>query len=297
MEYRESNSNQNYKVLIIVSGLTFTFLIIEVIFGIIANSLALLADAVHMFTDSSALALSAFAAWMIQRPAPPEKTYGYYRLEILVALFNGIVLLGSAFFILYEAYMRFTSPQTVIGVPMLVVASIGLAVNLVGVYLLRQGAGENLNIQAAFYEVAKDAFGSVGVIVAGVVVLTTGWPYADPIASVLIAIFILPRTWKLISQAVDILMEASPAKINIQEVRETIQKIEEVNYIHDLHVWTITSGFISLSAHVVLTNGVNRSQEQEILTRINQRLKEKFNLDHTTIQIEYQDLKAKEPQL
>ena len=297
MEYRESNSNQNYKVLIIVSGLTFTFLIIEVIFGIIANSLALLADAVHMFTDSSALALSAFAAWMIHRPAPPEKTYGYYRLEILVALFNGIVLLGSAFFILYEAYMRFTSPQTVIGVPMLVVASIGLIVNLVGVYLLRQGAGENLNIQAAFYEVAKDAFGSVGVIVAGVVVLTTGWPYADPIASLLIAIFILPRTWKLISQAVDILMEASPAKIDIQEVREAIQKIEEVNYVHDLHVWTITSGFIALSAHVVLTNGVNRSQEQEILTRINQRLKEKFNLDHTTIQIEYQDLKAKEPQL
>jgi cobalt-zinc-cadmium efflux system protein len=297
MEFKESDSNQNYKVLIIVSGLTFTFLIIEVIFGIIANSLALLADAVHMFTDSSALALSAFAAWMIQRPAPPEKTYGYYRIEILVALFNGIVLLGSAFYILYEAYTRFANPQAVIGVPMLVVASIGLAVNLVGVFLLRQGAGENLNIQAAFYEVAKDAFGSVGVIIAGVVVLTTGWPYADPIASVLIAIFILPRTWKLISQAVDILMEASPAKIDIQEVRNAIQEIEGVHYVHDLHVWTITSGFLSLSAHVVLTEGVNRSREQEILTQINQRLEGKFNLDHTTIQIEYQDLKAKEPQL
>ena len=297
MNPQESDPHKNYRILITVSGLTFGFLIVEVAFGIISNSLALLADAVHMFTDSSALALSAFAAWKVQQPAPPDKTYGYYRLEILVALVNGVVLLASTFYILYEAYQRFRSPQTVMGVDMLVIATIGLLVNLGGVFLLRRGAGENLNVQSAFFEVAKDALGSIGVMIAAAIVLTTGWPYADPIASVLIAVFILPRTWNLISQAVDILMEASPAKIDIQEVKNTIQEIEGVNYIHDLHVWTITSGFISLSAHIVLSEEPNRAQEQIILTQINHRLREKFGIDHTTVQIEYHDLQDTEPQL
>jgi cobalt-zinc-cadmium efflux system protein len=296
MALQESDTHKNYRVLLTVSGLTFGFLIIEVVFGILSNSLALLADAVHMFTDSSALALSAFAAWKVRQPAPPDKTYGYYRLEILVALVNGVVLLASTFYILYEAYQRFRSPQTVMGVDMLVIASLGLLVNLGGVFLLRQGAGDNLNVQSAFFEVAKDALGSIGVMIAAAIVLTIGWPYADPIASVLIAIFILPRTWNLISQAVDILMEASPAKIDIQKLENTIQEIEGVKCIHDLHVWTITSGFISLSAHIVLSENTHRSQEQAILSKINQQLEREFDIDHTTIQIEYQDLQDTEPQ-
>jgi cobalt-zinc-cadmium efflux system protein len=297
MNRKESDPHKNYRILITVSGLTFGFLIIEVVFGIISNSLALLADAVHMFTDSSALALSAFAAWKVRQPAPPDKTYGYYRLEILVALLNGIVLLASTLYILYEAYQRFRSPQTVIGLEMLVIASIGLLVNLGGVFLLRPAADENLNVQSAFFEVAKDAFGSVGVMVAAAIVLTTGWPYADPIASVLIAIFILPRTWNLISQAVEVLMEASPAKIDIQEVEGAIQDIDGVDYVHDLHIWTITSGFISLSVHIVLSQHINRSQQQDILDQINQRLMAKFGIAHTTVQIEYRDLQDTEPRL
>ena len=297
MNRKESDPHKNYRILITVSGLTFGFLIIEVVFGIISNSLALLADAVHMFTDSSALALSAFAAWKVRQPAPPDKTYGYYRLEILVALLNGIVLLASTLYILYEAYQRFRSPQTVIGLEMLVIASIGLLVNLGGVFLLRPAADENLNVQSAFFEVAKDAFGSVGVMVAAAIVLTTGWPYADPIASVLIAIFILPRTWNLISQAVEVLMEASPAKIDIQEVEGAIQDIDGVDYVHDLHIWTITSGFISLSVHIVLSQHINRSQQQDILDQINQRLMAKFGIAHTTVQIEDRDLQDTEPRL
>jgi cobalt-zinc-cadmium efflux system protein len=295
MVSQESDSSKNYRILLTVSGLTFTFLIVEVVFGILSNSLALLADAVHMFTDSSALALSAFAAWKVRQPAPPAKTYGYYRLEILVALLNGVILLASTLFILYEAYQRFRTPQTVIGLEMLVIASVGLLVNLGGVFLLRQGAEENLNVQSAFFEVAKDALGSLGVMAAAAIVLTTGWPYADPIASALIAIFILPRTWNLISRAVDILMEASPGKIDVEQLERAIQEIKGVNYIHDLHVWTITSGFISLSAHVVLSKDVKRPEEQELLARINQRLRDEFEIDHTTIQIEYQDLRNTEP--
>jgi cobalt-zinc-cadmium efflux system protein len=297
MALQESDTHKNYRVLLTVSGLTFGFLIIEVVFGILSNSLALLADAVHMFTDSSALALSAFAAWKVRQPAPPDKTYGYLRLEILVALLNGVVLLASTLYILYEAFQRFRSPQTVIGLEMLVIAFVGLLVNLGGVFLLRQGADENLNVQSAFFEVAKDAFGSLGVMVAAAIVITTGWPYADPIASVLIAVFILPRTWNLVSQAVDILMEASPAKIDVQEVEGAIQDIEGVAYVHDLHVWTITSGFISLSARVVLSKRIDRSQEQDILDQINQCLMAKFGIGHTTVQIEYRDLQDTEPRL
>lgn len=297
MILQESNTHKNYRILLAVSGLTFTFLIVEVAFGILSKSLALLADAVHMFTDSSALALSAFAAWKVQQPAPPAKTYGYYRLEILVALLNGAILLASTLFILYEAFQRFRAPQTVIGLQMLVIASIGLFVNLGGVFLLRQGARENLNVQSAFFEVAKDALGSLGVMAAAAIVLTTGWPYADPIASVLIAIFILPRTWNLVSRAVDILMEGSPAKIDVEEVERAIQEIKGIKYVHDLHVWTIASGFISLSAHVVLSANADRRQETDILSQINQQLKQEFGIDHTTVQIEYQDLQDTEPQL
>lgn len=286
-----------HTTLLIVAGLTFSFLIVEVIFGLITNSLALMADAVHMFTDSSALALSAFAAWMAKRPATPEKTYGYYRMEILAALVNSVILMVSALYILYEAYKRFLSPGDVLSIPMMVVAFLGLVVNLIGVSMLRQGAEQNLNVQGAFYEVVKDALGSVGVIIAGLIILTTGWPYADPIASVLIAIFILPRTWQLMTQAVDILLEATPSRIDADEVRKVIEKTEGVDLVHDLHIWTITSGIISLSAHVVLKNGIDRYRESEILTRINQRIRENFDIDHTTIQIEYQDLQAKEPQL
>jgi cobalt-zinc-cadmium efflux system protein len=252
MDYAPPQTKARHTTLLTVAGLTFGFLIVEIVFGLITNSLALLADAVHMFTDSGALALSAFAAWMAQRPATPEKSYGYYRFEILTALANSVILMLSALYILYEAYQRFRAPPEVIGLPMMAVAFLGLIVNLIGIVMLHRDADQNLNMQGAFYEVIKDALGSVGVVVAGVVILTTGWPYADPIASALIAIFILPRTWQLMSKAVDILLEATPARIDAQEVKQIIKAVDGVDLVHDLHIWSITSELISLSAHVSL---------------------------------------------
>lgn len=171
-----------------------------------------------MATDAAALALAAFASWMASREAPPAKTFGYYRIEILAALVNGILLLGSALYILYEAYQRLQSPSEIVGVPMLVVAVIGLGVNAIGIRMLHGHAEENVNVQGALYEVVKDALGSVGVIIAGVVIITTGWTLIDPIVSALIALFILPRTWGLLTEAVDILLEAAPGHIDLADV-------------------------------------------------------------------------------
>ena len=267
-------------------GLTFTYFIVEVIGGIVTNSLALLADAAHMLTDVGGLALALFAMWMAQRPANAEKTYGYYRVEILAALANALVLFFISFYILYEAYRRFQEPPEVNSLPMLAVAAVGLAVNLVGIYNLRSGSKESLNVQGAFLEVVSDMLGSIGVIVAGLIMYFTGWYYADPIFSVLIGLFILPRTWILTKQAVNVLLEATPAHINLKAVEEAMRSIPGVAAVHDLHVWTITSGMDSLSAHIVLAEGTLLQSGQKILETLNTQLKEKFGLEHTTIQIE-----------
>ena len=267
-------------------GLTFTYFIVEVIGGIVTNSLALLADAAHMLTDVGGLALALFAMWMAQRPANAEKTYGYYRVEILAALANALVLFFISFYILYEAYRRFQEPPEVNSLPMLAVAAVGLAVNLVGIYNLRSGSKESLNVQGAFLEVVSDMLGSIGVIVAGLIMYFTGWYYADPIFSVLIGLFILPRTWTLTKQAVNVLLEATPAHINLKAVEEAMRSIPGIAAVHDLHVWTITSGMDSLSAHIVLAEGTLLQSGQKILETLNTQLKEKFGLEHTTIQIE-----------
>lgn len=194
MEKALSTTARHQRALWITFALTFTYFVIEVVGGILTNSLALLADAAHMLTDVGGLALALFAAWMSQKPATPAKSYGYYRVEILAALANAVVLFLISFYILYEAYRRFQEPPEVDSLPMLAVAAVGLVVNLVGIWNLRRGAGESLNVQGAFLEVVSDTLGSLGVIVAGVIMLATGWYYADPIFSVLIGLFILPRT-------------------------------------------------------------------------------------------------------
>lgn len=231
---------------------------------------------------------------MAEKPATPEKTYGYYRVEILAALANAVILTASSVYILYEAYQRFQQPAEVIGLPMMVVAVVGLLVNLVGVWLLHSPGEQNLNLQGAFYEVVKDALGSVGVIVAGVVILLTGFTRIDPIVSVLIALFILPRTWRLLNQAIDILLESTPADISLGAVRQALLKTAGVDSVHDLHVWTITSGFVALSGHVVLAPEVDRQRAQCILVTINQRLKDEFDIEHTTIQTEFRELNEEE---
>lgn len=281
-----SATAQNRRGLQITFALTFGYFIIEVVGGILTNSLALLADAAHMLTDVFGLGLALFATWMSQKPATPEKTYGYYRFEILAALANAVVLFFISFYILYEAYFRFKSPPEVASLPMIVIAVVGLGINLVGFWILREGAKESLNVQGAFLEVISDALGSVGVIVAGSIMLATGWYYADPIFSVLIGLFILPRTWKLLTQAVNVLLEGAPSHINVATVEAAMLKVDGVEKLHDLHVWTITSGIEALSTHIVLADSCDPRDGDRVLEQLSALLKEKFGIDHSTIQIE-----------
>ena len=277
---------KNRRALWVVFGLTFTYFLVEVVGGLVTNSLALLADAAHMLTDVGGLGLALFAAWMSQKPATPRRTYGYYRIEILAALANAVVLFLMAFFILYEAYRRFQEPPEVASLPMLAVAAVGLVVNLVGIAMLRKASDESLNMKGAYLEVVGDLLGSVGVLVAGVVMLTTGWYYADPLFGVGIGLFILPRTWGLMRQAVDVLLEATPAHINLAEVEKALLAVEGVASAHDLHVWTITSGIDAMSGHVVLADGVAPEAAERVAERAAAAVKEKFNVVHSTIQVE-----------
>jgi len=280
---------QHRRALMVTFGLTFTFFIVEVAGGLLTNSLALLADAAHMLTDVGGLGLALFATWISQRPATPAKTYGYYRVEILAALANTLVLFLLSFYILYEAYRRFLEPPEVQSLPMLAVAVVGLIVNLFGIYNLRRGSKESLNVQGAFLEVVSDTLGSVGVILASLIMYFTGWYYADPIFSALIGLFILPRTWVLMKQAVNILLEGTPAHINLRAVQEAIRVTPGVADVHDLHVWTVTSGMVALSTHVVLVDGMSLKEGQKVLEFLESQLKDRFGIDHTTIQIEVTD--------
>lgn len=291
-----SVTGQNRRALQITFALTSIYFIVEVIGGILTNSLALLADAAHMLTDVGGLALALFATWIAKKPATLQKTYGYYRVEILAALANAVVLFLVSFYILYEAYRRFEEPPEVASVPMLLIAVIGLAINLVGIWNLHHVAKESLNVHGAYLEVISDAVGSVGVIVAAVIMLTTGWYYADPIFSVLIGLFILPRTWNLVTQAVNVLLESTPAHINVAAVEEAILKVNGVQAVHDLHIWTITSGMEALSVHVVLTDGSESQNAPEILEILSVLLKKEFGIDHTTIQVEHLSRHEKEIQ-
>lgn len=291
-----SATGQNRRALQITFALTFGYFIVEVVGGILTNSLALLADAAHMLTDVGGLALALFAIRMAQKPATPAKTYGYYRVEILAALVNAAVLFVVSFYILYEAYRRFEEPSEVASLPMILIAVVGLGVNLAGLWVLRHGAKESLNVHGAFLEVVSDALGSVGVIIAGMIMLLTGWYYADPIFGVLIGLFILPRTGKLLMQAINILLEGAPAHISLAAVEQAMLKVDGVEKLHDLHVWTITSGIEALSTHIVLAETCDPRDSDRVLEELIALLKEKFGIDHSTIQIEKSSRHEKEMQ-
>ncbi|HWP49066.1 MAG TPA: cation diffusion facilitator family transporter [Candidatus Limnocylindrales bacterium] len=286
MERLLSATSRNRRALLITFGLTLLYSLIEIIGGILTNSLALLADAGHMLADVGGLALALFAAWMSQKPATPAKTYGYYRVEILAALINALGLLLLSFYILYEAYQRFQAPPKVASLPMLVVATLGLLVNLIGIWNLREGAKESLNVQGAFLEVVSDLLGSMGVIVAGLIMWKTGWYYADPIFSMLIGLFILPRTWKLLTQTINVLLEGTPTHIDVSAVEQEMLKVPGVTAVHDLHIWTITSGIEALSAHIVLGETIEPQAASKVIETLAARVKEKFGINHITIQIE-----------
>jgi cobalt-zinc-cadmium efflux system protein len=269
--------------LIVTLALTTTFLAVEAAVGFWTGSLALLADAGHMLTDAAALGLALFAIWVSARPATPEKTYGYYRVEIFAALVNAVVLLLISAGILYEAYRRFLDPPEVLGGPMLVVAVLGLAVNVAGMWLLRAAAAESLNLRGAYLEVLSDALGSLGVLIAALVIITTGWRFADPLVAAAIGLFILPRTLSLLRQAINILLEGTPPHVNIDEVTTGMREVAGVREVHDLHAWTLTSGKHAMSAHVVVED---LAAGNRLLDRLHALLHGRFGIDHTTIQLE-----------
>ncbi|MEX2158649.1 MAG: cation diffusion facilitator family transporter [Dehalococcoidia bacterium] len=275
----------------IVLALTASYLAVEVVGGILTGSLALIADAGHMLTDVAGVSMALLAIWFAARPATPEKTYGYYRLEILAALANGFLLFGVAAYILYEAYRRFLEPPDVLGLPMLGVATVGLLVNLASAYLLLHGQKTSLNMRGAFLEVVSDLLGSVAVILAGLIILTTGFNLVDPIASVVIGLFILPRTWALMDQAVHILLEGAPKGVDLANVRQHVLETEGVLDVHDLHAWTITSGMNVISAHVVIEDVADQARVLDQLCRC---LSDDFDIEHSTFQIESQDRRAAE---
>ena len=282
MHSHSDNRSGQQKNLLIVLLMTGTYMVIEVVGGLLTGSLALLADAGHMLTDVAALGLSAFAMWMAARPSTPEKSYGYHRAEILAAVTNAVVLLLLAVWILYEAYRRAFEPPHVLGVPMLLIGLVGLAVNVASMKLLADESASSLNVRSAYLEVLSDAISSFGVILGGGIIWMTGWVLIDPLLSAGISIFIVWRTWGLLSQAVHVLMEGVPTHLNAKEVGQAMVGVPGVKGIHDLHIWTITSGLDALSSHVVVPVGEDRD---EVLERLQSLLRDRFGIDHVTLQI------------
>jgi cobalt-zinc-cadmium efflux system protein len=281
--HRETAAARSRGALTATLVLTGGFMVLEVAGALVSGSLALLADAGHMLTDAAGLALALFASWIAARPPTPAKTYGYYRAEILAALVNAIVLMVVAGAILVEAYRRVLSPPAVLGGPMLVVAALGLGVNAACAWLLRGGAADSLNVRAAYLEVMSDALSSVAVLVAAILTLATGWALADPLASASIALLIVPRTWGLLRQAVNVLLEGTPPHLELGDIENAMTEVAGVRRVHDLHVWTLTSGREAMSAHVVVDDV---RESERLLEALHAVLHARFGIDHTTIQLE-----------
>ena len=273
------------KALRLTLVLTATFTVVEVVGGLVAGSLALLADAAHMLSDSLSLGVALFAAWLAARPGGPSRTFGYRRAEILAALFNGVTLVAISIWIFVEAGARFGDPPEVEAGLMLAIAVAGLVVNLVAARILQRHAGESLNVSAALRHVIADLLGSAGVILAALIILATGWEYADPVVSVAIGVLILISSWTILRDSVQILLEGSPAGMDAEEVGLAMAAVPGVNEVHDLHVWTITSGFPALAAHVL----VDRETDCHATRReLESMLHERFGLDHTTLQVDHE---------
>lgn len=279
-------ASESRRKLTMVLVLTSIYMIAEVIGGWLTGSLALLADAGHMLADVAALALALIAAWFGSRPATSNKTFGYYRLEILAALVNGVALIVISILILYEAYQRWSAPPVVQGSAVMLVASGGLAINLISAWILHGRHEIDLNMRGAWLHVLSDALGSLGAIVAGAVMWLYGWFAADPLFSALIGVLIVWSSWRLIRESTNVLLEGTPAHINLAAVEDSILQTDGVSNVHDLHVWTITSGREALSAHVIHAYEVS---QPELLKELRTKLHDRFGVDHLTIQMETPD--------
>ena len=285
-DHSHGRAARSSRRLSLVLLLTAVYMVAEAAGGWWTGSLALLADAGHMLTDVAALALALLAVWFGSRPATPSKTYGFYRLEILAAFVNGVALVVLSLFIFYEAYERWHDPQPVRSGAMIVVASGGLLVNLACAWLLHGDHHDDLNVRGAWLHVLGDALGSVGAILAGVLMKFFGWQAADPAVSAAIGLLIIWSSWNLIREATNVLLEGTPAHISLAAVEEAIRKTDGVEDVHDLHVWTITAGREALSAHVIHAHAVS---QPELLKELRAKLQEQFGLGHLTIQMETSD--------
>jgi len=270
--------------LVISFVLVVVFMIVEIVGGIMTGSLALLSDAGHMATDAIGLgmALAAITA-ATNANSDGHRTYGLYRLEILAALANSVLLFGVAIYVLFEAYRRIQDPPEILSTPMLIVAVAGLIVNIIGWRLLREGAGESLNVEGAYLEVLADLIGSLGVILAALIIQFTGWPYADPIIGAAIGLFILPRAWRLGRRAIRVLVEAAPEGLDVDELRARLVSIDGVVDVHDLHVWTLTSEMDVATVHIVTGASID---PHPILDTARSILEEDYNIPHATLQVE-----------
>lgn len=272
----------NEKRLLIAIGLTGTFMIAEIIGGFVFNSLALLSDAAHMMTDVMALIIAFIAIQIGKKAADSKRTFGYRRFEVLAAVFNAIVLFAVAIYILYEAYERFNQPPEVQTGGMLIVAVLGLIVNLVSMRVLQGGSDESLNMKGAYLEVLADMLGSLGVIIAAILIYVTKIPQIDPILAVLIGFWVLPRTWKLLKESFHVLLEGVPAGVDLQKVESELAAVAGVKDVHDLHIWSVTTGENSLTAHLLVNPGAD---EALILARAHE-IAATFGIAHATVQVE-----------
>ncbi len=272
------------RALAVVLAITASFTVVEVAGGLLTGSLALLADAGHMLSDNLSLGLALFAAWLAGRPATPERSFGYRRAEILAALANGVTLVAISIWIFVEAISRLREPTEVLGLPMLAVATLGLAVNVAGAFILFRSGGESLNVEGAMRHVIADALGSVGAMAAAGVIILTGWRYADPLISAAIGILILASSWTLLRDSTNVLLEATPRGLDAEEVGRKMAAADGVTEVHDLHIWTITSGFPALSAHVLVSHHEDCHARRRDLEEL---LAHEFGISHTTLQVDH----------
>lgn len=275
---------QHQKPLAIAFGLTATYMVAEIVGGILSGSLALISDAAHMGTDTLGLGMALAAIQLAKRPAAGGRTYGTYRLEVLAAVANGLLLFGVAFYVLFEAYRRFQDPPEVLGATMLVVAVGGLIINLISFRLLMAGSKESLNLKGAYLEVIADMLGSIGVIVGAIVIATTGFRQVDTVVAVAIGLFILPRTWRLMRQGLRILMEVAPPGVDIDAATRELSAVPGVKEVHDLHIWTLTSGMEAATVHIVVDDV--EVDWHSILDQARDILMKKYGVTHPTIQLE-----------
>jgi cobalt-zinc-cadmium efflux system protein len=272
------------RALALALAVTASFTVVEVVGGFLTGSLAVLADAVHMLSDNVSLALALAAVWLAARPATPERTFGYKRAEVLAALANGVTLIALAVWIFIEAIRRLEDPEPLLAGWMLLIALVGIGVNLAAGAILYRAREDSLNVEAAFRHVLADLLGSFGIAVAAVIILATGWLQADALVSVLIGLLVLASSWSILRDATAILLEGAPKGIEVRAVGQRLAGAPGVAEVHDLHIWTITSGFPALSAHVLVGRGEDCHQRRRELERL---LGEEFGITHTTLQVDH----------